>query len=90
VKLWEVVIIGSDHAHELSRPLAQLIPGTDGVVHLKRLKMATGESLKPIQRLYPLEVGDDYKMLRNLTDGFCDIPQVLCWAQHRNKPEGGD
>lgn len=62
-------IVGSDNTNRLPWPLArvlELIPGTDGVVRLMRLKTATGEYLRPIQRLYPMKVGDNDELLKNL------------------------
>jgi hypothetical protein len=40
-----------------------------------RLKTPTGIYLWPVHRFYPLEVGDDQEILRNLKDGRCDVPQ---------------
>lgn len=33
-----------------------MIPGKDGVVRLVKLKTEKGEILRPVQRLYPLEI----------------------------------
>jgi hypothetical protein len=77
VKVGEVVIVGRDNTNRRLWPLArvlELIPETDGVVRLARLKMATGEFLRPVQRLYPLEVEDDPEILRKLKQLPCDVP----------------
>ena len=58
--------MGSDNANNLAWPLGRvlyLIPGTDGVV---RLKKACGEYLRPVQKLYLLEVCEDEKYGRHL------------------------
>lgn len=36
--------------------ITQLFPGRDGKVRVARLKTATGELVRPVQRLYPLEL----------------------------------
>jgi hypothetical protein len=36
--------------------------------------MATREYLRPVQRLYPLEVGHDHEILKSLKIGCCDVP----------------
>jgi hypothetical protein len=43
-------------------PLAvvqELIPGRDGKVRLVKLRMASGILLRPVQRIYPLEIYDE-------------------------------
>jgi len=54
VKVVEVVLVGSDNANSLTWPLArvlELIPVTDGVVRVVRLKTSSGEFLRPVQIL---------------------------------------
>ena len=73
----EIVLVGSDNANNLTWPLArvlELIPRTDGVVRVVRLKTASGEYLRPVQKLYPLEVSEDDKILRTPNVGPCNVP----------------
>jgi hypothetical protein len=73
----EVVLVGSDNANQLTWHLArvlELIPGTDGVVRVVRLKTASGEYLRPVQKLYPLEVGEDDQTLGIPNVGPCKVP----------------
>lgn len=59
VAVGDVVLIGSDNMKRISWPLGKIIevmPGKDSVTRLVRLKTERGELLRPIQRLYPLEV----------------------------------
>ena len=39
--------------------IEELIPGRDGEVRLVKLRTATGLLLRPIQRVYPLEICDE-------------------------------
>jgi hypothetical protein len=58
VKVGDVVLIGSDNTRRLDWPLARIlecIPGRDGIVRVVKMKTATGEFTRPIQRIYPLE-----------------------------------
>ena len=55
----DLVLVGSDDKKRLQWPLAriiELLPGKDGVVRTARMKTQHGILLRPIQRLYPLEV----------------------------------
>ncbi|GFY11773.1 putative RNA-directed DNA polymerase from transposon X-element [Trichonephila clavipes] len=59
VRLGEIVLIGDDIKKRMHWPLAKvirLIPGKDGKIRTVELKTRTGTLLRPIQRVYPLEV----------------------------------
>ncbi|GFW48562.1 integrase catalytic domain-containing protein [Trichonephila clavipes] len=59
VWLGEIVLIGDDIKKRMHWPLAKvirLIPGKDGKIRTVELKTRTGTMLRPIQRVYPLEV----------------------------------
>ncbi|XP_071653393.1 uncharacterized protein [Temnothorax longispinosus] len=59
LKVGDVVLIGNDLQKRLDWPLAriiELIPGIDGETRVVRLKTATGELIRPVQRVFPLEV----------------------------------
>lgn len=56
VEKTQIVQMGSDH-RRLDWPLAQVvevIPGTDSVKRLLRLRTERGEIIWPVQRIYPL------------------------------------
>ncbi|GFV91735.1 putative RNA-directed DNA polymerase from transposon X-element [Trichonephila clavipes] len=59
VRLGEIVLIADDIKKRMHWPLAKvirLIPGKDGKIRTVELKTRTGTMLRPIQRVYPLEV----------------------------------
>ncbi|XP_011860462.1 PREDICTED: uncharacterized protein LOC105557751 [Vollenhovia emeryi] len=59
VKEGDIVLLGQDNLKRLDWPLARVIkvfPGRDGVTRVVRVKTAMGELVRPIQRLYPLEM----------------------------------
>jgi hypothetical protein len=58
----EVVLLGVENCKRMDWPLAvveETIPGRDGEVRLVRLRTASGVLLRPIQRVYPLEMYDE-------------------------------
>ena len=58
----EVVCLGVENSKWLEWPLAvveELIPGRDGEVRLVKLRTASGVLLRPIQRVYPLEIYEE-------------------------------
>ncbi|XP_015608204.1 uncharacterized protein LOC107274007 [Cephus cinctus] len=59
IKVGDIVLIGYDNVKRLHWPLARVtekITGKDGVVRVVRLKTATGELFRPVQRVFPLEL----------------------------------
>ncbi|GBN68724.1 hypothetical protein AVEN_67968-1 [Araneus ventricosus] len=63
IKLGEVVFIGSDNVKCTDWPLGfviELLPGKDGVTRLVRLRTSKGELLRPVQRIFPLEVSSSW------------------------------
>ncbi|XP_035211173.1 uncharacterized protein LOC118185437 [Stegodyphus dumicola] len=59
LRLGEIVLIGDDIKKRMHWPLAKvirLIPGKDGKVRTVELKTQAGTLLRPIQRVFPLEV----------------------------------
>lgn len=62
LKLGEIVLVGDDHSKRLNWPLAkvvELIPGKDGHVRTVKVKTQNGVLLRPIQRIFPLEMSND-------------------------------
>ncbi|GFW19086.1 DUF5641 domain-containing protein [Trichonephila clavipes] len=54
-----MVLIGNDNKKRLSWPIAkiiELIPGRDGEIRTVRLKTQHGTVIRPVQRIFPLEV----------------------------------
>ena len=69
----DVVLVGADDQRRLHWPMAkiiELIPGRDGTVRVAKVKTQHGTLLRPLQRLYPLEVSspeaDVYKAERRV------------------------
>ncbi|GFT13868.1 DUF5641 domain-containing protein [Nephila pilipes] len=80
-QIGEIVLIGDDNKKRLFWPLAkiiELIPGRDGKIRTVKLKTQHGTVLRPIQRIYPLEIyskesvdgelGDEESNSNNVTD----------------------
>lgn len=64
-KIGDVVLVGSDDRRRLQWPLArivELIPGRDGVVRTAKVKTQNGILLRPVQRLFPLEVSTEEEL----------------------------
>jgi hypothetical protein len=58
-KLGDVVLVEADNKKRWEWPMGrivELIPGRDGHVRTARVKVAHGILLRPIQRLYPMEI----------------------------------
>ncbi|GFW73108.1 DUF5641 domain-containing protein [Trichonephila clavipes] len=58
-RIGEMVLIGNDNKKRLSWPIAkiiELIPGQDGEIRTVRLKTQHGTVIRPVQRIFPLEV----------------------------------
>ncbi|XP_021966107.1 uncharacterized protein LOC110861310 [Folsomia candida] len=59
LKIGDVVLVGSDGVKRQDWPMAKvvdLIPGRDGYSRTARVKTSYGELLRPVQRLYPMEI----------------------------------
>lgn len=66
LKVGEVVLIESDGEKKCNWPLGLVLetyPGADGNIRVARVKTAHGERIRPLQRLYPLEVCSTMKQL---------------------------
>ncbi|GFS62466.1 DUF5641 domain-containing protein [Trichonephila clavipes] len=58
-RIGEMVLIGNDNKKRLSWPIAkiiELIPGRDGEIRTVRLNTQHGTVIRPVQRIFPLEV----------------------------------
>lgn len=59
ISLGEIVLVGNDQQKRIYWPIgrvSELLPGKDGQIRLVRITTAKGQLLRPIQRVYPLEV----------------------------------
>ncbi|GFY69636.1 integrase catalytic domain-containing protein [Trichonephila inaurata madagascariensis] len=55
----EIVLIGSDKSKKLNWPLGciiELYPGKEGIERVAKLRVANSYVIRPLQRLYPLEM----------------------------------
>ncbi|UYV84822.1 hypothetical protein LAZ67_X003634 [Cordylochernes scorpioides] len=58
-KVGDMVLIGQESLKRLHWPLAriiQLYPGKDGLVRVAKVKTSSGDKIRPIQKLYNLEI----------------------------------
>ena len=82
VRLGEVVLVGSDDKKRNAWPLGRVVeifPGGDG--HVRRVKVRTqnGVIIRPIQRIYPLEVTtfDESSTASNNESPTASVPEML-------------
>ena len=62
LRVGDVVLLGEDNLKRVKWPLARiekLIVGKDGMPRVAILKTKDGQLTRPVQRLYPLEIGSD-------------------------------
>ncbi|GFT72830.1 integrase catalytic domain-containing protein [Trichonephila clavipes] len=72
-QIGEVVLVGDDNKKRLFWALAkiiELIPGRDGKIRTVRLKTQHGKMLRPIQRIYPLEIRSNENLQRGLEESI--------------------
>ncbi|GFS82261.1 bel12-ag transposon polyprotein [Nephila pilipes] len=63
INVGDIVLIGTDDKKRLNWLLGrvlELFPGKDGIIRLVKLRTEKGNVLRPIQRLYPLELKPNY------------------------------
>ncbi|OXA36644.1 uncharacterized protein LOC110862921 [Folsomia candida] len=78
----DVVLIGDDNKKRIEWPMGriiQLYPGKDGQVRVARVKTTTNEFLRPLQRLFPLEVSSPTEVP--------SVPKVVMEKAVRKKKE---
>ncbi|GFU96942.1 DUF5641 domain-containing protein [Trichonephila clavipes] len=79
-QIGEVVLVGDDNKKRLFWALAkiiELIPGRDGKIRTVRLKTEHGKILRPIQRIYPLEIRSNENLQRGLEESFPPVSETL-------------
>lgn len=88
IRKGEVVLVGDSNSKRINWPLAKiqtLYPGKDGKVRVVEVKTKSGSVLRPVQRLYPLEVREQDRVslplchhdsLSSLKEGIQDIKSI--------------
>ena len=71
LKTGDVVLIGSDDKKRLEWPMGiivKLFQGRDGKIRVAKVKVKQGELIRPLQRLYPLEIesSDNFKIINEV------------------------
>ncbi|GFS69119.1 DUF5641 domain-containing protein [Trichonephila clavipes] len=75
-RIGEIVLIGNDYKKRLSWPIAkviELIPGRDGEIRTVRLKTQLGTVIRPVQRIFPLEVQAIANSDKELKEGSISV-----------------
>ncbi|XP_071033041.1 uncharacterized protein [Parasteatoda tepidariorum] len=82
----EIVLVESQNPNRMNWPLARVIelfPGKDNVQRVAKLRVASGEIIRPLQRIYPLELSsidnmnEDYQETRTKPDHEPSIAHIL-------------
>ncbi|GFX04795.1 integrase catalytic domain-containing protein [Trichonephila clavipes] len=79
-QIGEVVLVRNDNKKRLFWALAksiELIPGRDGKIRTVRLKTQHGKMLRPIQRIYPLEIRSNENLQRGLEESIPTVSETL-------------
>ncbi|XP_018303518.1 uncharacterized protein [Mycetomoellerius zeteki] len=99
IDVGDVLLIGSDQLKRLDWPLGkviQIFPGQDGKIRVAKLQTASGELVRPVQRLYSLKLStaeaseesrqfkDQYKQSSNAGE-----PSSLSEAKRVTSENGG-
>ncbi|GFT59631.1 bel12-ag transposon polyprotein [Nephila pilipes] len=66
INVGDIVLIGTDdkkRLHWLLGRVLELFPGKDGIIRLVKLRTEKGNVLRPIQRLYPLELKPNHEQV---------------------------
>lgn len=67
VKLGEIVLVGNDNDKRMDWPIGQIVetfPGKDATVRLVRVRTSGGQVLRPVQRIFALEI----EVMKEVTD----------------------
>ncbi|UYV72604.1 hypothetical protein LAZ67_10000024, partial [Cordylochernes scorpioides] len=71
LKVGDMVLIGQESLKRLHWSLAriiQLYPGKDGLVRVAKVKTSSGDKIRPIQKLYNLEISPEIRCRDPLTE----------------------
>ncbi|KAF8786850.1 hypothetical protein HNY73_008509 [Argiope bruennichi] len=64
IKIGDIVLVECDNKRKVLWPLAkvtEIYPGKDGNVRVVRVKTASGELVRPIKKIFPLEIPSSMK-----------------------------
>ncbi|GFY26246.1 retrovirus-related Pol polyprotein from transposon 297 [Trichonephila clavipes] len=79
-QIGEIVLVGDDNKKRLFWALAkiiELIPGRGGKIRTVRLKTQHGKMLRPIQRIYPLEIRSNENLQRGMEESIPTVSETL-------------
>ncbi|GIY34960.1 bel12-ag transposon polyprotein [Caerostris darwini] len=77
INVGDIVLIGTDdkkRLHWLLGRVLELYPGKDGIIRRAKLRTEKGNILRPIQRLYPMELTPNYEQVVPETQ---KVPEVV-------------
>jgi len=75
----DIVLVGQDNKKRFEWPLGrnlELFPGKDGKVRVAKVKTSTGELLRPVRRIYQLEVKSRENLEGEPEPFHCQMSQV--------------
>jgi hypothetical protein len=94
IRIGDVVLIGCDNKKRLDWPLGRVIeifPGRDQEVRVVKVKTSSGELIRPIQRVYPLEISQEDHLLVSSSakesDSFSVDREKSCERKKTVEPE---
>ncbi|KAG8175501.1 hypothetical protein JTE90_009135 [Oedothorax gibbosus] len=100
ISIGDIVLIGCDNVKRMDWPLGrviEIIPGKDNVNRLVRLQTASSQLLRPIQRIFPLEVSSSwcksfvsdvscaFKMPDNIPSPSSEVPDSVPYKTSRGR-----
>lgn len=88
VKEGDVVLLGQNNLKRLDWPLARVIkifPGRDGIVRVVKVKTATGELVRPVQRLYSLEMSSGARETHDKADQIKEDSEKVPHEEFRTR-----
>ncbi|KAF2887722.1 hypothetical protein ILUMI_18451 [Ignelater luminosus] len=94
LRVGEIVLVGNDNQKLLHWPLAkivEIITGKDGEIRVVRLKTANGELVRPVQRIYQLEINSpiEQKITKeNKQENFDPLDITEVTLSKENEKEG--
>ncbi|GFR20889.1 integrase catalytic domain-containing protein [Trichonephila clavata] len=84
----DIVLIGSDNTKRLNWPLGRVIElfkGKDNIEPVVRLRVANGEIIRPIQRIYPLEI-DSAEFTKSVPEKVESATETIDDVDHEHIP----
>ncbi|CAL8117960.1 unnamed protein product [Orchesella dallaii] len=82
----EMVLIGQENKKRIDWPIGkiiQVIPGRDGKIRVVRVQTRDGVCLRPIQRIYPLEVEEEISGIPPQVEEKAATDQVSCTEKEK-------